>query len=101
MAGEGVATSRAGTRAGHQYNLLGHIGSNASGVIVEPYLITLTQETATEFSMLAVRSPTMRSEWLCGPMMVQVSRATTPLSKKSVATEKSGAGVSTGKRSLT
>ena len=44
-AGEGVATSRAGTRAGHQYNLLGHIGSNASGVIVEPYLITLTQES--------------------------------------------------------
>ena len=39
--GEGVETQRDGTRAGHQYNLLGHIGSNASGVIVEPYLITL------------------------------------------------------------
>lgn len=46
-AGEGVETDRAGTRAGHQYNLLGHIGSNASGVIVEPYLITLTEESDT------------------------------------------------------
>jgi transcriptional regulator with XRE-family HTH domain len=41
--GEGVEMDRAGTRANHQYNLLGHIGSNASGVIVEPYLITLTE----------------------------------------------------------
>ncbi len=41
-AGEGVEMERAGTRAGHQYNLLGHIGANASGVIVEPYLITLS-----------------------------------------------------------
>ena len=41
--GQGVEMERAGTRAGHQYNLLGHIGSNASGVIVEPYLITLTE----------------------------------------------------------
>lgn len=44
-AGEGVEQDRAGTRANHQYNLLGHIGSNASGVIVEPYLITLTEES--------------------------------------------------------
>ena len=44
-AGEGVEIARAGTRAGHQYNLLGHIGSNASGVVVEPYLITLTTES--------------------------------------------------------
>jgi transcriptional regulator with XRE-family HTH domain len=43
--GEGVEMERAGTRANHQYNLLGHIGSNASGVIVEPYLITLTEES--------------------------------------------------------
>ena len=43
--GEGVALEREGTRANHQYNLLGHIGSNASGVIVEPYLITLTEES--------------------------------------------------------
>lgn len=41
-AGEGVETERRGARAGHQYNLLGHIGSNASGVVVEPYLITLS-----------------------------------------------------------
>jgi transcriptional regulator with XRE-family HTH domain len=44
-AGEGVDVERRGTRAGHQYNLLGHIESNASGVIVEPYLITITKET--------------------------------------------------------
>lgn len=44
-AGEGVETARQGTRAGHQYNLLGHIGSNSSGVVVEPYLITLTTQS--------------------------------------------------------
>ncbi|WP_417733665.1 helix-turn-helix domain-containing protein [Roseovarius sp.] len=44
-AGEGVEIERKGTRAGHQYNLLGHIGSNASGVVVEPYLITLSEES--------------------------------------------------------
>lgn len=44
-AGDGVEIDRAGTRANHQYQLLGHIGSNASGVIVEPYLITLTDES--------------------------------------------------------
>lgn len=43
-AGEGVEQEREGTRAGHQYNLLGHIGSNASGVMVEPYLITLSDK---------------------------------------------------------
>lgn len=45
QSGEGVELERAGTRAGHQYNLLGHIGANGSGVMVEPYLITLTTET--------------------------------------------------------
>lgn len=44
-AGQGVEISREGTRAGHHYTLLGHIGSNASGVMVEPYLITLTAES--------------------------------------------------------
>lgn len=44
-AGEGVEIERAGTRAGHQYQLLGHIGSNASGVVVEPYLLTLTDKS--------------------------------------------------------
>ena len=43
-ADEGVELEREGTRAGHQYNLLGHIGANTSGVTVEPYLITLTTE---------------------------------------------------------
>ena len=42
-AGAHVEIERAGTRAGHQYNLLGHIGSNSSGVVVEPYMITLTE----------------------------------------------------------
>ncbi|MFP4568972.1 helix-turn-helix domain-containing protein [Rhodosalinus sp.] len=46
-AGQGVEIEREGTRAGHQYNLLGHIGSNSSGVIVEPYLLTLTSESDT------------------------------------------------------
>lgn len=41
-AGDHAETERRGTRAGHQYNLLGHLGSNQSGVVVEPYLITLT-----------------------------------------------------------
>ena len=45
--GEGVELERAGTRAGHQYKLLGHIGGNSSGVIVEPYLISLTSESDT------------------------------------------------------
>lgn len=44
-AGEGLEADRRGTRAGHQYNLLGHIGANTSGVIVEPYLITLTEKS--------------------------------------------------------
>ncbi|MGD9863654.1 MAG: helix-turn-helix domain-containing protein [Pseudodonghicola sp.] len=44
-AGQGVETERAGTRAGHQYNLLGHIGSNSSGVVVEPYMIVLSTES--------------------------------------------------------
>lgn len=43
--GKGVELERGGTRANHQYNLLGHIGANASGVMVEPYLITLSEES--------------------------------------------------------
>ena len=46
-AGQGVEAERRGTRSGHQYNLLGHLGSNSTGVIVEPYLITLTEESDT------------------------------------------------------
>jgi transcriptional regulator with XRE-family HTH domain len=42
-AGQHLEIERRGTRAGHQYNLLGHLGANASGVIVEPYVITLTE----------------------------------------------------------
>ena len=42
-AGEGVEIVRQGTRAGHQYRLLGHIGANSSGVFTEPYLITLSR----------------------------------------------------------
>jgi transcriptional regulator with XRE-family HTH domain len=44
-AGQGIELERRGTRAGHQYNLLGHIDNNTSGVIVEPYLITLTADS--------------------------------------------------------
>ena len=46
-AGEHLEIERRGTRAGHQYHLLGHIGSNTSGVVVEPYLITLTAQSDT------------------------------------------------------
>jgi len=42
-AGEGLAIERRGSRAGHQYQLLGHsLGKTLS---VEPYLITLTEES--------------------------------------------------------
>ncbi len=42
-AGEGLVIERRGTRAGHQYQLLGHtVGKSIS---VEPYLITLTEES--------------------------------------------------------
>jgi len=43
-AGEGLKIERRGTRAGHQYQLLGHVPHNKS-VIVEPYFITLTEES--------------------------------------------------------
>lgn len=44
-AGEGLAIERRGTRNGHQYHLLGYTGIHASGVVVEPYMITLTHES--------------------------------------------------------
>lgn len=44
-AGEGVEIVREGTRAGHQYKLLGHLSSHSSDVLVEPYLITLTDQS--------------------------------------------------------
>ncbi|WP_136661853.1 XRE family transcriptional regulator [Nitratireductor sp. XY-223] len=45
QAGQGVASERRGTRAGHQYNLLGHIGGSSGNLVVEPYLITLSEES--------------------------------------------------------
>jgi len=44
-AGEGVQVERRGTRAGHQYNLLGYLEGNTSGVLVEPYVISLTEDS--------------------------------------------------------
>jgi len=41
-AGQGVTIERRGTKAGHQYQLLGH--SISGDIVVEPYLITLTGE---------------------------------------------------------
>jgi len=41
--GEGLVIERRGTRAGHQYQLLGH--SVGKSISVEPYLITLTEES--------------------------------------------------------
>ncbi len=40
--GHGVTIERRGTKAGHQYQLLGH--SIAGNLVVEPYLITLSRE---------------------------------------------------------
>jgi transcriptional regulator with XRE-family HTH domain len=42
-AGTGLTIERRGTRAGHQYQLLGH--STHGPVMVEPYLVTLTAES--------------------------------------------------------
>lgn len=42
-AGEGLKIERRGTRAGHQYQLLGHTVGKAIGM--EPYLIILTDES--------------------------------------------------------
>src|SRR5262249_11272715 len=39
LAGKGVTIERRGTKAGHQYQLLGH--SISGEIVVEPYLITL------------------------------------------------------------
>ena len=44
-AGQGLLIERRGTRAGHQYQLLGHTGGATGSVVVEPYLITLTEES--------------------------------------------------------
>ncbi len=42
-AGSGLEIERRGTRAGHQYNLLGHTGGVEGKMVVEPYLLTLTE----------------------------------------------------------
>jgi transcriptional regulator with XRE-family HTH domain len=44
-AGQGLVIERRGTRAGHQYQLLGFSGGNATGLVVEPYMITLTEKS--------------------------------------------------------
>ena len=41
-AGQGVLIERRGTKSGHRYELLGH--SLSGDIIVEPYLITLSQD---------------------------------------------------------
>lgn len=43
-AGEGVTIRRRGTKAGHQYQLLGH--SLEGDLVIEPYLITLASDAA-------------------------------------------------------
>jgi transcriptional regulator with XRE-family HTH domain len=42
-AGEGLNIERQGTRAGHQYQLLGH--SSSLSPMVEPYLVTLSEKS--------------------------------------------------------
>ncbi len=44
-AGKGIEIERRGSRAGHQYQLLGHINRGNNNVVVEPYLISLTEQT--------------------------------------------------------
>jgi len=44
-AGEGIEIERRGSRAGHQYQLLGHSNRIGNNVMVEPYLITLNEQT--------------------------------------------------------
>ena len=44
-AGQGLKIERRGTRSGHEYLLLGH--SHDKSLAVEPYLITLTDESET------------------------------------------------------
>ena len=43
-ANQGVVIERRGTKAGHQYRLLGH--SLAGDLVIEPYFITLSEEAA-------------------------------------------------------
>ncbi len=45
QSGEGIEIERRGSRAGHQYQLLGHTSRNSNNIVVEPYLITLSEET--------------------------------------------------------
>ncbi len=47
-AGQGLVIERRGTRAGHQYQLLGH--SIGKSLVVEPYIVTLT-ETSDVFPL--------------------------------------------------
>lgn len=46
-AGDGVEAERAGTRAGHHYNLLGNLSAQSAAVVVEPYLISLNEASDT------------------------------------------------------
>ncbi|MEM7236810.1 MAG: XRE family transcriptional regulator [Pseudomonadota bacterium] len=46
-AGEGVDVDRRGTRAGHHYRLLGHPAAVDARIVVEPYMITLTEASDT------------------------------------------------------
>ena len=66
-AGQGLVIERRGTRASHQYQLLGH--SMSKTVVVEPYLVTLTatpdvlplfQHTGQEFIYLLEGEVTYR-----------------------------------------
>lgn len=42
-AGQGRSVERRGTRAGQHCDLLGHIGSDTAGVVLKPFLISLSQ----------------------------------------------------------
>ncbi|AWC21297.1 HTH-type transcriptional regulator PuuR [Aminobacter sp. MSH1] len=40
---QGLSVERRGTRAGYQYGQLGYLGSDTAGVVIEPYVITLSE----------------------------------------------------------
>lgn len=74
-AGEGLAIERRGTRAGHQYRLLGH--SLHGDVAVEPYLITL--EEGSEVFPLFQHDGVEFIHVLSGAMVYRHGNSTYPL----------------------
>ncbi len=73
-AGRGVTIERRGTKAGHQYQLLGH--SISGEVVVEPYLITLTEEAQ---ALHPVPARSVSSSSICSPGRCFIATPTRPI----------------------